>query len=59
MSYIYARFLKMKKKSVYEIYAAGIHDNSYHLPSAYYVPALSQLPSTPSEAYRNGERRAI
>ena len=61
MSYIYTRFLKMKKKSLYEIYAAGIYDDSYHLPNAYYVLALSQLPSIHSEAYRNekglGERR--
>ena len=30
----------MKKKSLYEIYAAGIYDDSYHLPNAYYVLAL-------------------
>lgn len=47
---------------MYEMYAAGLHDDSYPLPSAYYVLALSQLPSIHSEAYRNGkglgERRA-
>lgn len=47
---------------MYEIYAVGLHDDSYPLPSAYCVLALSQLPSIHSEAYRNGkglgERRA-
>lgn len=59
--YLY-KVSKNEKKSMYEIYAAGIHDDSYHLPNAYYVLALSQLPSIHSEAYRNGkglgERRA-
>lgn len=41
---------KKKKNPVYRIYAAGIHHDSYHLSSAYYVPTLSQLPNIYSEA---------
>lgn len=53
MPYMYAKFLKQefeeKENPICGIYVTGIHDDSHHISSAYYVPALSQLLNIHSE----------